>query len=59
MPFGVLFVVYHATAAKGTPVQDTPLSLLPKKLLDLTDLFLNVSGYLFASTFGFQLWTIA
>ena len=51
-------MVYHATAAGGTkdtPVHDTPLSLLPKNLLDLTDLFLNFAGYLFTGTFGFLL----
>jgi len=58
MPFGVLAVVYHATAAGGTkdtPVHDTPLSLLPPNLLDLTDLFLNFAGYLFTGVFGFLL----
>jgi hypothetical protein len=45
--------------AKDTPVHDTPLSLLPQDLLDLTDLFLHFAGYLFTGTFSFQLWIIA
>jgi hypothetical protein len=36
---------------KDTPVHDTPLSLLPQNLPDLTDLFLNFAGYLFTGTF--------
>jgi hypothetical protein len=36
-----------------------PFSLLPKDLLDLTDLFLNFAGCLFTGAFGFQLWIIA
>jgi hypothetical protein len=40
-------------------MHDTPLSLLPQNLLDLTDLSLNFAGYLFTSTFSFQLWIIA
>jgi hypothetical protein len=40
-------------------VNDTPFSLLPQNLLDLTDLFLNFAGYLFIGTFSFQLWIIA
>ena len=40
-------------------MHDTPLSLLPQNLLDLTDLFLNFAGYLFTGAFGFQLWIIA
>jgi hypothetical protein len=36
-------------------VHDTPLSLLPQTLLDLTDLFVNFAGYLFIGTFSFQL----
>jgi len=35
-------------------VHDTPLSLLPQNLLDLTYLFLNFAGYLFTGAFGFQ-----
>jgi len=57
MPFGVLVAVYHATAAGGggkdTPMRNTPLSVLPQNLLDLTDLFLNFAGYLFIDTFSF------
>jgi hypothetical protein len=40
-------------------VHDTPLSLLPQNLLDLTDLFLNFAGYLFTGAFGFHIWIIA
>jgi hypothetical protein len=40
-------------------VHDTPLLLLPQNLLDLTDLFLNFTGYLFTGAFSFQLWIIA
>ncbi len=40
-------------------MHDTPLSLLPHNLLDLTDLFLNFAGYLFSGTFSFQVWIIA
>jgi hypothetical protein len=62
MPFGVLLVAYHTTAADGpkdTPVHGTPLSVLPpQNLLDLTDLFLHFAGYLFGFAFGLQLGTI-
>jgi len=44
---------------KDTPVHDTPLSLLPQNLLDLTDLFLNFAGYLLTGVFSFQLRIIA
>jgi hypothetical protein len=44
---------------KETPVHDTPLSLLPKNLFDLTDLFLNFAGYLLIGTFSFQLKIVA
>jgi hypothetical protein len=44
---------------KETRVQDPPLSLLPKNLLNLTDLFLNYAGYPFTGTLGFHLWIIA
>jgi hypothetical protein len=40
-------------------VHDTPLSLLPKNLLDLADLFLNFAGDLFTGTFRFQVWIVA
>jgi hypothetical protein len=36
----------------------SPFSI-PKNLLDLTDLFLNLADYLFIDPFGFQLWIIA
>jgi len=58
MPFGVLIEVNHATAAvvRGTRRYiDTPLSLLPQNLLDLTDFFLNIAGDLFDFSFGPQL----
>jgi hypothetical protein len=48
MLFGVLVVVYHAAEAGGPGtrrhMQDTPLSLLLKNLLDLTDLCLKLAG---------------
>jgi hypothetical protein len=40
-------------------MQDTPFLLLPPNLFDLTDLFLNMAGYLFNGTFRFQLWIVA
>jgi hypothetical protein len=40
-------------------VHDTPLSLDSQNLLDLADLFLNFTGYLFTGAFGFQIWVIA
>jgi hypothetical protein len=43
---------------KDAPAHDTPLSLLPQNLFDLTDLFLNFTGYLFTGTFSFQLWIV-
>jgi hypothetical protein len=36
-------------------VHDTLISLLPQDLLDLTNLFLYFSGYLFGFAFGLQL----
>ncbi len=35
-------------------VHDTPLSLLPQNLFGLTDLFLNLAGYIFIGSFSFQ-----
>jgi len=32
---------------------------MPPNLLDLTDFFLNLAGYLFNGTFSFQLWIVA
>ena len=57
MYFGAPVAVCHATADGGTdaPVYDTLLSLLPKNLLDLTDLFLNFASYPFTGTFDFLL----
>ena len=40
---------------KDTQSHDTPLSLLPQDLLDLSDLFLHFTGYLFLGTFSFQI----
>jgi hypothetical protein len=40
-------------------VHDTPPSLRPQNLFDLTDLSLNFAGYLFTGAFGFQLRIIA
>jgi hypothetical protein len=50
-----LWYIIQARGSKDTPVHDTPLSLLPKNLLDLTDLFLNFAGYLFLLPFAFQI----
>ena len=36
-------------------MHEMPLSLLPQNLLYLSDLFLNIAGYLFTGTFSFQL----
>ena len=51
MPFGVLVVVYHATATGGDKdktVHDTPLSLLAQNLLDLADHLLHFADALFS-----------
>ena len=55
MYFGAPVAVYRATAdgGKDAPVHDTPLSLLFPNLLDLTDLFLNLTGELFTNAFNF------
>jgi hypothetical protein len=49
----------HSRGVKDAPVHDTPLKLLSKNLLDLTDFLLNLAGYLFSGAFSFQLWIIA
>jgi len=55
MSFGALVVVYPATAAGDQGDAGACVirrsHLLPDNLLDLTDLFLNFTGYLFSSTF--------
>jgi hypothetical protein len=40
---------------KNSPLHDTPLKLFSKYFLDLTDLFLNLTGHLFDGALGFQL----
>jgi hypothetical protein len=40
---------------KNSPLHDTPLKLFSKYFLDLTDLFLNLTGHPFSDALGFQL----
>ena len=59
MPFGLLVMLYQATAARDQRVRrcmhDMPFSLLPHYLLDLAYLFLNFPGFVFIGTFSLQL----